>query len=157
MPRTIVLDTFAVGSLGQDMNASISPTTLCRDWVRSCIAVGNRVLVPAVCYYETLREMERRNARSQIARLRQFCFSDPSRFLLLTTDDLELAAELWAQARNAGQPTASPDALDVDVILAAQVLSRGLPETDFVIATTNVGHLERFVPAADWQSIVPGS
>lgn len=157
MPQTIVLDTFGVGSVGQDMSAPLSLTTQCRDWVRACIASGNPVFVPAVCYYEALREMERRKATGQIKRLRQFCFSEPGRFLPLTTADLEQAARLWAQARNAGQPTASPDALDVDVILAAQSLALGLPPSDFVIATTNVGHLSRFVPAEEWTVIAPGS
>ena len=157
MPRTIILDSFAVGSVGQDTSASPSPTVLCRDWVQRCIAAGNPVFVPAICYYETLREMERRGAQKQIQRLMQFCFSTPERFLPLETAHLELAAQLWAQARNVGLPTTSPDALDGDVILAAQSLALGFPTSDFVIATTNVGHLARFVPADDWQKIASGS
>ena len=135
------------------MNASET----CYQWILDCAAAGNRVVIPAVCYYEALREMERRNAKSKIARLRQFCFSEPNRFLPLTTADLELAAQLWAQARNQGLPTASPAALDVDVILAAQALSLGLPDTDFVVATTNTVPLTRFTPAADWQEVAPAS
>ena len=50
-------------------------------------------------------------------------------------------------------PTASRDALDGDVILAAQVLSEGLPLSDFIIATSNVVHPTRFVPAATWDRI----
>lgn len=37
------------------------------------------------------------------------------------------------------------------MILAGQALS--LNEPDLVIATTNVGHLARFVPADLWQNI----
>jgi hypothetical protein len=37
------------------------------------------------------------------------------------------------------------------MILAAQAVSLGLPQA--VIATTNVGHLSRFVQADLWQNI----
>lgn len=158
MPKAIVLDTFPISSMGRSEKSSADLlTTQCRDWVYDCIAAGNKVYVPAICYYEALRELTRIKAYSQIIRLRNFCYIEPSRFLLLTTNDLEGAATLWAQARSKGVPTASPDALDVDVILAAQALALGLPESDLVIATTNVGHLSRFVPADDWQKIAPGS
>ena len=69
------------------------------------------------------------------------------------TDAMELAAQLWADARRRGTPTAHPHALDVDVILAAQVLSLGLKPSDFVVATTNMTHLAQFVPAELWSSI----
>jgi len=62
-----------------------------------------------------------------------------------------MAAELWAAARNAGKPTASEKAIDGDVILAAQALTLGVPS--FVVATSNVGHLSRYVPAQDWKTI----
>jgi hypothetical protein len=61
------------------------------------------------------------------------------------------AAELWAWARRHGQPTAAAPALDGDVILAAQ--SRLLPWEGPIVATTNVGHLRRFVTAAHWSDI----
>jgi hypothetical protein len=62
------------------------------------------------------------------------------------------AAQFWADARNAGLPTAADPALDGDVILAAQVaVSAG--DEDPVIATTNVKHLERFVIARLWRDI----
>jgi hypothetical protein len=65
---------------------------------------------------------------------------------------MRLAAELWAQARNAGLPTGSSAALDGDVILAAQALTLGGP---IVVATGNPTHLSRFVPAEDWTAITP--
>jgi hypothetical protein len=43
--------------------------------------------------------------------------------------------------------------LDADVVLAAQALTLGAAPV--VIATSNVGHLSRFVPAELWQNITP--
>jgi hypothetical protein len=39
------------------------------------------------------------------------------------------------------------------VILAAQAIALEAP--DVLIATTNIGHLSRFVPADLWQNIEP--
>jgi hypothetical protein len=73
----------------------------------------------------------------------------------ITTDVMLRAAELWAAARRAGLPTAPPDALDGDVILAAEViLSTGVGDL-VTVATDNVGHLARFVDAQPWEQIAP--
>ena len=58
------------------------------------------------------------------------------------------AAELWAEARRSGMPTADPKELDCDVILAAQALG-----IDGIVATENIGHLSRFVAAKHWYDI----
>jgi hypothetical protein len=65
------------------------------------------------------------------------------------------SATLWARARQQGVPTADPKELDCDVILAAQVLTCGASPADAVVATSNVGHLGRFVPAHLWAAIAP--
>ncbi len=72
----------------------------------------------------------------------------------ITTEVMLKAAELWAEARRSGQPTSDPKALDGDVILAAQALLAGEGGDEVVVATTNVGHLVRFVSAKDWQEII---
>lgn len=87
--------------------------------------------------------------------MRAFCRAVPERYLSLTDADLELAAKLWADIRNAGLPTASNDALDGDVLLAAKTLSLGVPLESLVVATSNPAHLSRFVPAELWSSIAP--
>jgi hypothetical protein len=65
---------------------------------------------------------------------------------------MRLAAQLWADARRMGRPTAADAALDGDVILAAQARALGeeaaLPVT---VVTTNVAHLSLFVRAALWR------
>jgi enoyl-CoA hydratase/carnithine racemase len=74
-------------------------------------------------------------------------------YLPLTTAAMRKAAELWAAARSLGRPTAANPALDGDEILAAQALTLGTP--DVVVATGNVRHLSRYVPAEMWSAIMP--
>ena len=112
-------------------------------------------MVPAISYYEALREIERRKAAAKIAWLKAFSFLLPHRYIPLTTAHLESAAQLWAAARNAGLPTVSDESLDGDVIIAAQALSLGLPTSDFIITTTNPGHIIHYAPCDLWTNIKP--
>jgi predicted nucleic acid-binding protein len=72
-------------------------------------------------------------------------------YLPINTIAIRQAAQFWAQARQQGQPTADDKSLDADVILAAQAVTLGVASV--LIATTNVGHLARFAPAALWPDI----
>ena len=72
---------------------------------------------------------------------------------LAPTEGTRLAAARRRSWRR-GQPTGDPKKLDIDVILAAQVLLP-VPLSDLILATANVGHLSQFVPAALWTDIVP--
>lgn len=158
MPRVIILDTFPLSNMARrEVETARTVGEQCQHWVRDCLAAGNRIVAPSICYFEVLREMERLDTTAQIERLRSFCFETPNRFLSITDEHLESAAKWWAQARQNGTPTASPEALDVDVILAAQTLSPGLQPDEYVVATTNVGHLAQFVNAERWTEIAPGS
>lgn len=123
-------------------------------WVIDCEAAGHRVLVPAISYYEVLRDLEQRQATGQIARLKAFCLQ-PQRFLSITTDHLETAARLWGRSRRTGLPTADPHALDSDSILAAQALSLGIADPGLIVATTNPAHISRYVSADLWTNIQP--
>jgi hypothetical protein len=60
-------------------------------------------------------------------------------------------------ARRTGIPTAHPQALDADCILAAQATLLGGPGDIVTIASRNVRHLARFpgVDARPWESIAP--
>lgn len=115
---------------------------------------GNRVLVPAIIYFERKRELLRANKPFSVGRLEVFSRAS-NRYIPLTDEALRLAAELWAKARQEGRPTADSKELDIDVILAAQALSFGVPASDVVVATTNVRHLAQFVAAKHWTGIVP--
>jgi toxin FitB len=66
---------------------------------------------------------------------------------------MRLAAEYWSDARRMGLPTAGPRSLDADAILAAQAELACGPADTVTVATTNVGHLARFVAAEVWDRI----
>jgi hypothetical protein len=51
-------------------------------------------------------------------------------------------------------PTASQDALDADVILAACAATIGQPGGQILVATQNVGHLTPYSDARLWTTIV---
>ncbi len=116
------------------------------------LAAGVRVMVPEIADYEVRRELLCAGRAKGIGRLD--ALAEQIGYLPLNTDVLRLAAELWAEARRGGFPTADDKALDGDVILAAQARLIDLdPEFDVVIATSNPGHLSRFVPAFLWSVI----
>ena len=148
MRAVVVLDSTPVGILCHPRNPP--HVAACRQWLVGLLAAGRRVVLPEIADYETRRELVRRNSRKAVSNLN--LLGQQLDYLPLTTAAMRLAAELWAQARNAGQPTAPDPALDGDVILAAQALSLGVP---VIVATGNPAHLSRFVLAADWQAIVP--
>lgn len=76
-------------------------------------------------------------------------------FLPVTETILDLAADIWATARMAGQPTAGDRNLDADMIICAtwQDLATRYPGQEVVIATTNVRHLSRFATAVRWENL----
>ncbi|MBJ7898512.1 MAG: nuclease [Cyanobacteria bacterium RI_101] len=108
-------------------------------------------MIPEIADYEVRRELLRANKTKGIARL-----DDLAKFLEylpIKTAAMRQAAQLWAQARQQGQPTAGDKTIDGDMILVAQAMTLGVP--DVVIATTNMGHLSRFMAAELWQNITP--
>ena len=127
----------------------------CRGWIAACSRAGARLVVPGIANYETRRELIRARKQAAVIRLDRFIAAAPDRYLPLTDAVLLRAAELWAEIRQRGLPTADPRELDVDVILVAQALELGVPANDLVVATTNVGHLSRFLDARQWTEIHP--
>lgn len=109
------------------------------------------MIIPEIADYEVRRELLRANKTKGLARLDGL--SQMLEYLPISTDAMRKAAELWAQARQQGQPTASDKTIDGDMILIAQTMTLGIVEA--VIATTNIGHLSRFITADSWQNIAP--
>lgn len=151
MSRLILLDS---GPLGLVTNPKESDETRrCMAWLRASLASGARVMVPEISDYEVRRELIRAGKLKGVARLD--ALAERVGFLPVTSEVWRAAAGLWAEARNAGRATAPDSALDGDVILAAQARLAAEHNTEVIIATTNVGHLGRFVDARPWETINP--
>jgi predicted nucleic acid-binding protein len=151
--RFLVLDSGPLGLLTHPQrNAEVLVFT---EWLSQCLRTGNRVIIPAIVFYEIRRELLRAGKTVSVSRLEAFASTAPGRYLPLTDEALQLAAALWARARQQGRPTADAKELDIDVILAAQAPSFGPAPGDVVVATTNPKHLSQFVNAQDWRQIVP--
>jgi len=151
MSRIIILDSTPLGLFLQ--RRDYHQAEECPRWVARCIAAGDRIVVPEIVDYEVRRELLRLDKSRAITKLDAFNGAEPDRFLPLITPALRLAARLWATARKQGIPTADRFALDIDVILAAQVLSAGFDPAGLVVATGNVAHLSRLLPAELWSNI----
>ena len=146
MTRAVLLDSAPLGLLTAPPRR---PQALaCSQWLAGLIAAGARIVVPEITDYELRRELLRMAHGGSIRRLD--ALAQATEYLPLTTAAMRQAAELWALARQQGQPTAGDNTIDADMILAAQALTLGAPA---VIATTNVGHLARFASAELWQNI----
>jgi predicted nucleic acid-binding protein len=151
MSRLVVLDT---GPLGLITSPQQTPEVqLCAKWLRALLASGTRIIIPEIADYELRRELLRAGKRNGLKRLDAAVQS--LEYLPLTTDAMRQAAALWAQVRQQGLPTADPHALDGDMILAAQALLATESNDTLIVATTNVQHLVRVVPAQLWNTILP--
>ena len=122
-------------------------------WVAACRAARHEIYIPEVIDYEIRRELLRANKKVGVANLN--ALKAVFRFLPITSPAMLLAADLWATSRQGGQPTGDPKKLDIDVILAAQALTLGVLSGDLIVATSNIKHLSRFVPADLWSRITP--
>ena len=114
-------------------------------------------MVAEIIDYELRRELLRAKKVSSITRLDNFISHPQVLYSPLTSEVMRAAAQLWADMRQKGMPTADVLALDVDCILGAQALSMAsflsVSPPDVVIATSNVSHLSRFINAEEWEKI----
>jgi len=149
MSRIIILDS---GPLGMVTNPQAKPPYLeCQLWLDSLLQNGEMVILPEIADYEVRRELIRAGKDRGIRKLD--LFKNVLTYRPLTTEVMLLAAQLWADSRRRGRPTAEPNALDGDVILGAQAILEASEGNEVVIATTNVGHLSQFVDAREWRLI----
>lgn len=154
MSRVVVFDSGVLGLVTKPNKKTVEDRAAAQ-WAMDLLAAGNQIVVPAIADYEVRRELVRISSTRGLAALDAWNAGEPGRFLDLSNADLRLACQLWAQARNAGTPTADPKELDGDVIISAQARGLGLTPPAYIVATTNVGHLSLFVPADLWTNIVP--
>lgn len=137
----VMLDT---GPLGRITHPKRNLETI--QWFQNLLRKEVPVILPEIADYELRRNLILEGFTTSIQRL-----DDLQQTLLyspITTEAMKLAAQLWADARKRGLPTADVKALDGDVILAAQAIQAGA-----IIATENIGHLTRFVTAKHWNEI----
>lgn len=146
----VVLDS---GPLGVLSSPKVTPVNdAAQQWLIRLTAHGHLVITSAICDYEVRRELLRSRQAASIERLNAFL--EHVGVMPVSEGLLLRAAQLWADARNRGMPTADPFALDADVILAAQAqLLAEETSVPVVVATTNARHLTQFVDARGWQQI----
>lgn len=150
MSKIIILDSGPLGMVANPSAKSIQ-TQACQQWIRRLDQTGHTIAIPEIADYEVRRELLRSNHTQSIELLNQLKLN--TLYLPITTQAIVTAAQLWAIARQSGQSTADPKALDGDVILAAQVMVSFGSDLDAIVATTNVSHISRFVRADLWQNI----
>lgn len=147
--KAVFLDTGPLG-LASNPKQSVEAQE-CREWLQSLVNLGIEVYVPEIADYELRRELIRAGKVNGLKRLD--IVKEALRYRPISTEAMLRAADLWAEARNAGLPTAPDAALDGDAILAAQALTAGFGRGEVVVATTNVGHLARFIDARLWREL----
>ena len=142
MIKIVMLDSTPLGKL-----ARRSPPIDIVVWRNHLVAAGVKIIVPEIADFEVRRSLILTNLIQSLREL------DTLKIDLvyqpITTQTMLKAAELWADARRRGRPTADPKELDADVILAAQAIEAGA-----IVATENVGHLSRYVTAKHWSAII---
>ena len=146
---TVVLDSSPLWLL--TMTRPVPDALACQRWADDLRAAGHRVILPDIADYEVRRELLLLGAAARLRRLN--AHNGSFRYIDLNRAIMRRAAELWAFARQTGQPTAGDNTIDADMILIAQAESLNDPHA--IIATSNVGHLARFFPAEVWSNIAP--
>jgi predicted nucleic acid-binding protein len=157
--RLILLDSGVIGLL-------LSPRPFpevhaCERWLDRVEAARISIQIPLICYYEVRREWERLILRDRsvdpvraassldsLARLGRFV--ERTGLSPINAKTIVRASQLWGEARQRGLPTASDEALDADVILAATARQAARGGRDVWVISTNLFHLSRFVPTCRW-------
>ncbi len=149
MTQIVLLDSTPVGLI---TNPKATPLAVeCQQWLQSLLDRGYHVILPEIIDYEVRRELLRVNKINSIRRLDDL--KSALIYLPITTEVMLKAAQMWAQVRQQGKPTADDKALDGDVVLAAQAILISSTEYPVIVATSNPKHLSLFVNARDWQDI----
>lgn len=147
----LVLDTGILGRLCHPRQKQNQPVA---EWLARRLSSDSEVaevFLPEIADYELRRKLLHLIAKQQAASTSLQRLDDLGKlleYLPFDTETMRQAAQIWADARIQGIPTAEAPAVDGDVILVAQALA-----VNGTIVTTNRKHLSRFVPAMDWTEI----
>ena len=118
MTKIILLDSTPVGLITNPKANFLAKE--CQEWFKTLFKRGYDVILSEIVDYEIRRELLRANKLSGIRKLNQL--KSELIYLPITTEVMLKAAELWAEVRKKGKPTADNKALDGDVILTAQAV-----------------------------------
>jgi hypothetical protein len=151
MPEYVLLDSSPLGLACGRRGLPLPDRR--RGWFRNLIVRGVIVVVPEIADFEVRRELIRIGASGSLRRLDELVTIGGLSYAPITTSEWRQAAVFWADARARGLPTASQDALDADVILAACATTIGQPGDQVIVPTMNVGHLARYCDARLWTAI----
>lgn len=151
----VFLDTGILGLLANPNKKGEAAN--CEQWLLGLLSRGVSVLTSDICDYEVRRSLILESLRkpniNSVASLDEL--QKLITFLPIDNEVMRNAANLWAEARIQGVPTADNKSLDADIIICAQfkLLEQVYPGRYIVIATTNVKHLSRFSEAKEWQEV----
>jgi predicted nucleic acid-binding protein len=151
MTHLLVLDASVVGAVTNPKQTN----TIVRDcqiWFRRSLARQSIFVLPEIADYEIRRELLRDKKINGIKKLDEL--KSAIYYYPIDSEIMLTAAQLWAESRQRGMPTADDRELDGDVILAAQALQLQSKGYEVTIVTTNVGHLAQFVAASHWQDLL---
>ncbi len=155
----IFIDSNILGLISNDNNL-FEEAKQCRQWFYSLFARGGRFVTSDLCNYEVMRGLISSSMRSGevLPGIKSLEFLKADRFLEflpVSTEALDLAAELWARASTSGRTTRDEKDIDIDIIISAQyqLIRDEFPGRKVVVATTNLKHLSLFCDAANWRDI----
>ena len=144
-PNVYLLDTGPLGLLAHDRPAQRLPI---QQWLTQKMSIGATIYLSEVADYELRREVIRLIAAGQLPASRLTRLDQLGTlftWLSVSTAMWKRAAQLWADSRRHGKPTADATALDADVLIAAQAL-----EQQATVVTCNPTHLQHLVAIRSW-------
>jgi hypothetical protein len=155
----VFLDTNILGLIC-NKNISFDECQQCKKWFDTLFLRGVRIVTSDLCHYEVMRGLIDSSIRSNeaapgIKSLELLKVDGFLEFLPVSTEALDLAANLWARAFTSGQTTRDEKDIDIDIIISAQyqLLRDEFPGQQVIMATTNLKHLSIFCDAANWRDI----
>jgi len=153
MLRLVGLDSGPLGLLTHPKPSETAQA--CIRWLGALLVADVAVVLPSIAHYELRREYLLRDNTVSLEKLETL--REVLDISAMNDAVLDEAAQLWAKVRRGGQPTAGSKALDIDCLVATQIRifarEMGVSETEWMVATTDVGDLPRLAPAAHWPDI----